>query len=120
MAKLPAPKNTFVGIVKIILQKLIEGLGVDVAVTAATAEAPWLAWPVVKDVFRYAVGKLAESINDNLFKIAASVIIRIQNDGRKEEFDKAMEPFLKPEGPTDEEIQRAKDALDRMVNRNRT
>ena len=119
MAKLPAPKNRLVGVVKVVLDALIEGLGVELAVNAAIAEAPFLGLPVIRNVFKWIVEEVAETVNENMFKFAAKFIIRIQADGRKAEFDEAMKPFSKEEFPTPEEIQRAKDAINRLVNRNR-
>lgn len=116
---LPAPRNPVISIVKTVLEKLIEGLGVDAAIAAATFKAPFLRLPVVKQFFRFLVEQIAEEIDANMFKFAAKMIIRIQNEGRKSEFDEAMKPFNKPEGPSADEIQKAKDAIDRIVRRSR-
>ncbi len=120
MTKLPAPKNRIVDIAKIVIERLVEGLGVDIAVAAATAEVPWLAYPVIKQLFRFAVEQVAEVINQNLFNFTAIMVIRLQNLGRLKDFQDSMKPFLIPgQEPTDEEIQAARDAIDRLVNRNR-
>lgn len=116
--KLPAPRNKAIEVTKIVLEKLIEGVGVDLAVAAAVAEAPWLATPFVNFLFKKLVGWLANIIEENLFKLAVKMIIRIQSDVRKEEFNDAIKPIIEG-NPTDEEIQRARDAAYRLIERNR-
>lgn len=116
---LPAPPNTAVSVFHKVLDILIEGLGADAAIALAIADQPWFGLPFVKQLFTFAVNKLAAYVDENLFKLGAKMIIRIQREGRKADFDKAIEPFLKPEGPTDEEIQLAKDAIDRLGYRGR-
>jgi hypothetical protein len=115
---LPTPKNTAIEVVKIILEKLIEGLGADAAIAAATAYAPWLAYPFVKQIFGWVVGQVAQVIDENLFKLSIKLIIRVQSTERKAEFNAAIVPIVGG-SPTDEEIQRARDAADRVIERNR-
>lgn len=115
---LPAPTDKLVSIFKVVLDNLVEGLGVDAVIAAATVEAPILAEPFFKQIFRFIIEKLAQVVDENLFKLGAKIIIRIQNEGRKEEFDTAMEPILNP-GASADEIKRAKDAIDKLVNRNK-
>lgn len=115
---IPAPKNKAIEVVKIILEKLIEGVGVDLTIAAATAELPWLGAPVVKTLFRWAVEWLAGYINDNLFKISLKLIIRVQSDARKAEFNEAIQPIIGG-NPSAEDIEKARRAADRLIERNR-
>jgi hypothetical protein len=116
--KLPPPKNTFIEVTKIVLEKLIEGVGVDLAVAAAVAEVPFLATPIVNYIFKWIVGKLAAVMDENLFKFSIKMILRLQSTPRKEEFNAAIVPIVGG-SPTDEEIKRARDAADRLIERNR-
>jgi len=116
--KLQPPKNKAIEVVKVVLEKLIEGAGVDIAIAAATANAPFLATPIIKNIFRWMVEKLASVIDENLFKFSVKLIIRVQSSERKQEFNDAIIPIVQGE-PTDEEIQKARDAADRLIERNR-
>lgn len=116
--KLPAPENNAVRIMRVVLDKLVDGLGVEVAIAAATAEIPFLSMPVVKQLFHFGVSQLAKVIDENMFVITAKFIIRIQSQGRLDEFDEAMVPIRNP-GATDAELKRAKDAIDNLVRRSR-
>jgi len=116
--KIPAPKNKAIEAAKIVLEKLIEGVGVELAVSAATAAWPFLASPIVRHIFRWAVELAANAIEENLFKFAVKIIIRVQSTARKEEFNDAIKPIIEG-SPTDEQIQAARDAAYRLIERNR-
>lgn len=116
--KIPAPKNRAIDAAKVVLEKLIEGVGVDLAVSAATTTWPFLASPIIRHIFRWLVELLASTIEENLFKFAVKIIIRVQSTARKEEFNDAIKPIIEG-SPTDEEIQRARDAAYRLIERNR-
>jgi P2-related tail formation protein len=116
--KIPAPKNKAIEAAKVVLEKLIEGVGVDLAVSAATAAWPFLASPIVRVIFRWAVELIAKAIDENLFKFAVKIIIRVQSTSRKEEFNSAILPIVNG-SPTDEEIERAREAAYRLIERNR-
>lgn len=115
---IPAPKNRAVNAAKALLDALIEGVGVDAAIAAATAQWPFLGSPIIKTLFRWGVEWIAGEINANLFKFTMKMIIRIQSDARKAEFNEALKPIVGG-SPTDEEIQAARDAADRLIERNR-
>lgn len=118
MANIPPPKNTAVDVAKAVLEALIEGAGVDAAVAAGIAQWPVLGYPVVKNLFRWGVEQLASVINDNLFKITLKLIIRVQSDVRKREFNAAIQPLIEG-NPSAEDIEKAKRAADRLIERNR-
>lgn len=118
MAKIPAPKNTAVDVTKVVLEALIEGVGVDAAVAAGIAAWPFLGSPIIRNLFRWGVERLADVINENLFKFSMKLIIRIQSDARKSEFNDALKPIIGG-SPTDEEIRKAREAADRLIERNR-
>lgn len=115
---LPAPTNTAISIVKIILDSLIEGVGEDAAVAAAIAYAPWLATPIIKQIFTWGVDQVASAIDQDLFKIAIQIVIKIQSTELKQEYNDAIIPIVQG-APSPAEIQAARDAADRIINRNR-
>lgn len=115
---IPAPKNRAVDAARAVLNALIEGVGVDAAIALGTAQWPFLGSPIIKTLFRWGVEWLASEINDNLFKFSMKLIIRIQSDVRKAEFNDALKPIVGG-SPTDEEIEAARRAADRLIERNR-
>lgn len=115
---LPAPTNKWVSLIKVILDNLIDGAGVEITISAATAYAPWLAWPVISTIFRSIISNVADYLDLNAFKVLAKFTIRLQGDARRKDLDNAVAIIKKP-GATAKEIQDAKDAIDRLVNRNR-
>lgn len=116
--KIPAPQNKAIEAAKVVLEKLIEGVGVELAVSAATAAWPFLATPIVRQLFRWGVEMLASAIDENLFKFAVKIIIRVQSTARKEEFNDAVKPIIEG-SPTDEQIEAARLAAYRLIERNR-
>lgn len=118
MASIPAPTNQAISITKIVLDKLIEGAGVEVAIAAATSQFPFLATPFVSFLFRKFVEWLGDLVDQELFNFSIKAIIRLQSTSRKDEFNESITPIVMG-APTPEELQRAKDASDRLIERNR-
>jgi hypothetical protein len=108
--KIPAPKNGAIDAAK--------DAGVELAVSAATAVWPFLGSPIVRQLFRWLVELLASVIDENLFKFAVKIIIRVQSTARKEEFNDAIKPIIEG-NPTDEQIEAARLAAYRLIERNR-
>jgi len=115
---LPAPKNKWLELIANTLDALIEGLGVDAAITAGTAYAPWLKLPVLNFMFKQLVKTVAYYLDLNAFRIVAKFTIRLQGDARMQDLVDKIQALKKP-GATPKEIQDAKDAIDRLVNKNR-
>lgn len=90
----------------------------EAAVAAATVAVPFLATPVIREIFRWAVEQVAQAIDDNAFKFAAKLIIRMQSSSRKKEFNESMIPIM-GDSPSEEEIKRAREAADRLIERGR-
>ncbi len=116
--RLPPPKNKAIEVIKTVLEKLIEGVGVELAVSAGTAAWPFLATPVIRQLFKWLVQLLAQALDENLFKLAMKMIIRVQSSVRKDEFNEALKPIIEG-NPSDEDIKRAREAADRLIERNR-
>jgi hypothetical protein len=115
---IPAPRNKALEVIDIVLDNLIEGLGVEVAISAATVAWPFLATLIVRQIFRFMVEKLAWFIDDRAFKLAIKIVIKIQSTERKKEFNESIQPIIAG-APTPEEIERARRAADRLIERNR-
>jgi hypothetical protein len=113
---LPAPSNHLVTVINSVIDTLIKGLGVDVAYALAVAEFPFLNLPIVNQLFKLALNYLADSLDTTLKVNADIIVIRFQNDIRKAEYDKSIEPLKKP-GATDADIKAAKDAIDKLIHR---
>lgn len=118
MANIPPPKNSAVDVAKAVLEALIEGAGVDAAVAAGIAQWPVLGYPIIKNLFRWGVEQMASVINDNMFKFTLKLIIRVQSDVRKNEFNAAIQPIIGG-NPSAEDIEKARRAADRLIERNR-
>lgn len=126
MATLPAPTNRLVTIVNIVLDYLIQGLGAPAAIAAATAAQPWLGWPVISWIFKTVVNGFAALLDTKLKTFVDVIIVRFQNAAIKIDYDKAIDEFKKVyDDPASDAVakakalQAAKDAIDRMVNKNR-
>ena len=121
MAELPAPSNPWVDLINSVIDALVMGLGVDAAIASATAQAPFLAWPIVSQVFRFIVKSLAQVIDTNGKRFADILVVRFQNDLLKAAYDDALKPLKDKDASdvTPEELQKAKDAIDRLVSRAR-
>lgn len=123
--KLPAPKNGFLAAVFTAIDILVLGLGETAAASAAVAACPWLGWPIINSIFKGVLGNVAKALDESLKIRLGKVIIRFQNDGRKDEYDKEVERFketLKP-GASKEDHDKALDdtidKMDRLINRNK-
>lgn len=126
MADLPAPKNLLLTAFKTVLDFLLKGLGVEAAILAASAEAPFLKLPIISSIFRWLVEKIFTEFDDWLKINGGSLIIRLQNSIEKNEFDHAKEKMNEvlnnPEASDElkkKAIQDAKDSFDHFVNRNK-
>ncbi len=115
---IPAPRNKAIEVCEIVLDNLVEGVGVDATIAAATTAAPFLGTPVVRGVFRWSVEFTANFIDERLMKLAIKAVINIQSKARKKEFNASLLPIIAG-SPTPEEIKRARDAADRLIERNR-
>ncbi len=116
MADLPAPKNVFIDIANAVIDALVDGLGVDLAISAATVYAPWLALPVVSWIFRQIVSAIADSLDTKLTVSVDIVIIRFTNNVHKGEYDDTVAKIKDP-AATPGDIEAARIALDRLVHR---
>lgn len=115
---LPAPKNTIIDTGKIIIDGLVQGVGVDLVIALAVADQPWLAWPVVSNIFRMIVEKLSGYIDQNLYYLLVQGTIRMQSELKKDEFNAAIIPIIS-ETATPEDLAKARAAADGLIERNR-
>ncbi len=116
MAVLPAPKNVFIDVTNAVIDALIEGLGVELAISSATVYAPWLALPVISWIFRQMVSALADCLDSKLKSSIDIVIIRFTNNIHKGEYDDAIAKIKDPNS-TLEDVEAARATLDRFIHR---
>jgi predicted MarR family transcription regulator len=114
---LPKPDNRVLSVIKIVLDALIKGLGVEFAITAATAKFPWLGLPVIRSLFKWLVQTIAAVIDERAYNYTAVLVIRFQNNLRRDDYERAIRElifYMKPE-----DLENAKKAIDRLVNRSK-
>jgi hypothetical protein len=113
---LPRPRNSLVELANIVIDNLIKGLGTELTIKAATAYAPWLKWPIIRNIFRQIVTFVHNHLDIFAKRYVDILIIRYQNDARRADYDEALEKIKEP-GATDEDIRKAKEAIDSIVRR---
>jgi hypothetical protein len=74
----PTTTNRAAGIINGILKNLIDGVGVQAAETAAIAAYPFLAWPIVKQIFEGVLNLVANEIYKQAAMAATKVVIDVQ------------------------------------------
>lgn len=116
MTQAPAPQFILVTIFNTVCDVLIQGLGETAAVAAATTYAPWLALPIISWIFKSLVSYLANALDTNLKNSVDIVLIRFGNDARRAAYEEALKP-IRSGNPSPQEIQNAKDTLDRLIHR---
>lgn len=115
---LSPPVNRWVGLINIILDNLIKGFGAKFTVAAATNYAPWLGFPIIRDIFGKSIELLANSVDTVVKNNADIVVIRFQNDLRKTVYDTNIGIIQNP-GASNEDIKNALQAIDGLINRNK-
>lgn len=90
MGSTPATHNTTAEIVNEIIQISIMEIGVNAAIAAATAELPFLGFPVIKQLFSMAVKWLGSRIYTALAHLATFQIIDLQTDSEVREYNDAV------------------------------
>lgn len=111
---LPAPKNTLVEIVNNIIDFLIKGLGDDFIIGYGKAQVPWLNWPIVRDLFEASIHYLTKSVDVSLKHNVDFIIIRVQDDSRRVDYDKGIEEAKKA-GVSNA----TKESIDRLIRRSK-
>ncbi len=74
----PTTNNQLASVVNGILKNLIDGVGVGAAETAAIAVYPFLAWPVVRQIFDAVLKLVANEIYKQAAMAATKVVIDVQ------------------------------------------
>jgi len=95
MSELPAPTNKLLDVVDGIVNDLICGLGVDAVMTAIVAEAPWVKIPILNQIVRYFIEKIAKKLFLTIGPFIDFKIIKFQNDAHKAAYDQAVIEFKK-------------------------
>lgn len=122
---IPAPTNSATNLVSFIVDQLVLGVGEKVVIAQARAALPFLNLPVISWFFNMFVGKLAKALDLGLKNNINIIVIRFQNDARKEAYETAI---TKLEASTanavskeehEKALKEARDAMDRLINRNK-
>jgi hypothetical protein len=123
---LSAPTNWFVTAVNAALDALIKKLGADAAYAAVIAAVPWLGAPVIGYIVKSAISTFASIFDTKLKVFVDDLIVKAQNEARligyESAFDTLRTVFNNPGASNEEvlrDIQAAKDAADRLINRNK-
>lgn len=124
MAQIPAPKNETVGVVRMIIDGVIAGLGPTLIIAQIKIAMPYWNIPILSWILTWIVNKIAKPASLSLQIGVAKGIIRLQNDERKQEYDKTIADLNnEAEGASKDEhakhLQAAKDAMYRLINRNK-
>lgn len=123
--KIDKPKNQLVELIFQVIDWLIEGIGDDAVIALAETSQPWLKIPLISFFFRAFVKTTAQAIDSALSKRIGNVVIRYQGGKAKEELTQALEELNEAviQGETkeerDEKLRKAREAMDRVINRNR-
>lgn len=121
----PDPTNRLVKIINVVTDTLILGVGEKVAIAEAVALQPWLGLPVISFFFARLVSIFAKALDAGLKKNIDIMVIRFQNDHRKNEYEEAIAKLQKDvaTSASKEEhakaLQNAKDTMDKLINRNK-
>ncbi len=94
MSTVPVPTNPTIGTVDQIIQGLIFDVGVRAAIAYATAQLPFLSFPIIKQLFAWAVGKLASAIYVQLENQIAFSVINFQTDKQKNDYMDAIAALM--------------------------
>lgn len=87
MSEVPVPTNPTVDIVDKIIQGLIYDVGVQAVIAYATANFPFLALPIVKQLFEWGIGKLAGALSIKMQNKVAFTIIGFTTDLEKSQYE---------------------------------
>lgn len=123
--KIDKPKNALVELVFQVIDWLIEGVGDDAVIALAETSQPWLKIPLISFFFKAFVKTTARAIDSALSKRIGNVIIRYQGGQAKKDMQDALDDLNEgiTQGETkeehDERLRKAREAMDRIINRNR-
>lgn len=93
-ASIPAPKRHLLSFFATAVDAIVMGLGTDAVIAAATAEAPWLDYPIIKELFRWLVENyLTGWVNETIRRNGGNLIIRLTGDYNKAAVDASREEF---------------------------
>lgn len=74
----PTTDNQVAGVINDILKNVIEGAGVPVIEATMIADMPWLALPVVRQIFEYLLSKVAGYFYIEAAHAATKIVIDVQ------------------------------------------
>lgn len=115
---LPAPTNRLAAFLDAVIKGLIMGLGTNAIVNLGVAQAPWLGLPIIKGVFSWVVDQIGGRVDTGLEQNVNVIVIRFQNDDRKDAYNQAVTTINKP-GATNAEIEAGFGDIDAIISRSK-
>lgn len=118
-----APKKSgFLAAVNLALDKLVNGLGVNAAIAAGISAAPFLGWPILKNIFGWGVATIGMTVAEYLTKRIDGIIIQVEGRIKDKAYQDAineMKKIISDDNATPEQkevaIEDAKKAIDSIV-----
>lgn len=86
----PTTTNTLPTVVNEILKIAIMDVGVNLAKAAATAEVPFLGWPVISQIFGFFLNKVAGYFYQSMAQFATFQIIDEQTRLQRQAYDDSI------------------------------
>jgi hypothetical protein len=118
VAVLPAPKpRWYVTFANVVLDFAMNKLGVDAAFAAIIVAEPWMATPFAAVIVKWALGIFIGKAEERLAIFTDGVLISVGNQYYKSGYDAAVKVLQDTGDMTDEQLQAAKDAFDKLVSR---
>jgi len=109
----PAPTRWYILAFNIVIDALLKGIAVEVAFAQLAAAVPWLANPVTKWLISQIFGKVDERVK----VVGDKGLIALGNQFRKISYDEALKVIQEHDDATPDQVQAARDAIDRIVHR---
>lgn len=90
MGEIPSTENGAASIARRIVETVVNG-AITSAKALALVQAPWLNWPVVKQVFDYLMGKISTALIKAMGDYSTFVIIDLQTSAQRDAYLRAMD-----------------------------
>jgi hypothetical protein len=100
METIPAPQNEAANTANRIIRSLVFDVALKSAKAALIVEAPWIAWPVVSQLFDFVMNALGERFYIAIAEHSTFLIIDLQTEAKRRQYDAAVEELgrVLPEG----------------------
>ena len=90
MAQLPAPSNGAIKFVNTILNLMINNVGTDLIYAEGVSLQPWLAWPIIGTLFRWAISGFQGHVYETVRIVIDAKVIEAQDAARLAGYNQAI------------------------------